>query len=166
MSEKNIDEQLRVLEQMQDKNWQRISFNLRKHLDAWSHDHVKPAWGHMKLSYWPVICNISVDGSTAAEISRKSMITKQNISRTLKELEEHGMIYSQINKNDKRSEVILLTEAGKKLILEANGEALGINEVYKKLVGEKELATTLEVLKKINAYHESLAENENDHPGE
>ena len=156
MGTKDIDEKLRELESAYYKNWQRISFNLRKHLDLWSYSNVNPSWSAMKLSYWPVICNIGVDGSTASELSKKSLINKQNISRTIKELEEHGMIISRLNRNDKRSEVLELTEKGKELVLEANTEVLKINEVYSKLVGQEELETTITVLNKILDYHENM----------
>ena len=154
--EKNIDQQIRDLEGLFEHNWQRISFNLRKHLDAWSHLHVKPSWGNMKLSYWPIFCNIGIDGSTAAELSRKSMINKQNISRTLKELQQHGMIYTEENEKDKRSEVIKLTEEGKVLILEALTDVMKMNDVYSAVVGRKDLETTIRTLNKILNYHDSL----------
>jgi len=155
--ETHIDEKIRALEGMSDRNWQRISFNLRKHLDAWSHLNVKPTWGDMKLSYWPIICNIGVDGSTAAELSRRSMITKQNISRTLKELQAHGMIYTTENKKDKRSEVIKLTEEGKKLILESITDVMHMNDVYSQVVDKEDLEITIRTLNKIIDYHDKMA---------
>jgi DNA-binding MarR family transcriptional regulator len=159
MNLKTIEDQLRELEKKQDKNWQRIIFQFRKHLDIWSHHHIKSPWGQIKLSYWPVICNIAVDGSTVAEISKKSMVTKQNISRTIKELEEHGIIYSTQNKHDKRSEVLCLSDEGKKFVLYANGEVVNMNKIYMDLVGEKDLEITLRVINKLMVYHES--ENNN-----
>ncbi|MFW0717763.1 MarR family winged helix-turn-helix transcriptional regulator [Pedobacter sp. N23S346] len=154
--EKDIDEKLRELEQMHDRNWQRISFNLRKHLDSWSHSNVDPNWKDMKLSYWPVICNIGIDGCTPSEISRKSMIPKQNISRTIKELEALGMVSSKANEADKRSDVIVLTDEGKQLIYETNSHVLEMNDIYREVVGAKELEITLTALNKILAYHENF----------
>jgi DNA-binding MarR family transcriptional regulator len=154
--EKHLDEKIRDMEGMQDRNWQRLIFNLRKHLDSWSHLNVRPSWGGMKLSYWPIICNIGIDGSTPSELSRKSMITKQNISRTIKELEELGMITSKTNEVDKRSDVLILTEEGKKLIYEANSDVLKMNDIYSEIVGAEELEVTLIALNKILAYHEDL----------
>lgn len=160
--EKDIDEKIRDLEGMNDRNWQRIIFNFRKHLDSWSHLNVKPIWGDMKLSYWPIICNVGIDGSTAAELSRKSMINKQNISRTLKELQQHGMIYTKQIKKDKRSELIMLTDDGKMLIYEALSDVVKMNEIYEKVVGKDELEITITALNKILTYHESRINEEKD----
>ena len=157
MGDNRIDEEIRDMEKLHYKNWQRISFNLRKHLDNWSHENVKACWEDMKLSYWPIICNIGIDGSTASELANRSMINKQNMSRTVKELEGHGLITSKMNKNDKRSEVLYLTDAGKKLVFSINKEVQSINDIYKEIVGEKDLEIAIDVLNKILAYHEQLA---------
>jgi len=158
----NIDEQLRAYKNLDEKNWQRIIYQLRRHMDIWAQKTVKPSWGQMKLSYWPVICNIDVEGTTASEIGRKSMVIKQTMSRTLKELEEKGMIISKVNEKDKRSECLELTPTGKRLVLDANIELSKTMTKYKELVGEKDLDTTVNVLNKIIAYHESL-NLEDDH---
>jgi DNA-binding MarR family transcriptional regulator len=150
------DKQLKAFEGLQDKNWQRLIFNLRKHLDFWAHRNIKPHWGQMKISYMPVICNISVDGSTTSELARLTMISKQNMSRTIRELAEKGMIVSKVNSYDKRSEKLELTESGKQLVLDANTDVFRMSTIYKKLVGAKDLEIAVNVLNRIIDYHESL----------
>ena len=154
--EVGIEEKLREFEGLQDKNWQRLIFNLRKHLDIWAHENVDPGWIKMKLSYFPVLCNIAVDGNTPSEISEKSMITKQNVSRTLKELTMHGMVTTIANQDDKRSDIVVLTESGKQTVYEANVNVFKLNDTYAKLVGSKELEITLDAINKIISYHKSL----------
>jgi len=154
--EVGIEEKLREFEGLQDKNWQRLIFNLRKHLDIWAHENVDPGWIKMKLSYFPVLCNIAVDGNTPSEISEKSMITKQNVSRTLKELTMHGMVTTIANQDDKRSDIVVLTESGKQTVYEANLNVFKLNDTYAKLVGSKELEITLDAINKIISYHKSL----------
>lgn len=154
--EVGIEEKLREFEGLQDKNWQRLIFNLRKHLDIWAHENVDPGWIKMKLSYFPVLCNIAVDGNTPSEISEKSMITKQNVSRTLKELTMHGMVTTVANQDDKRSDIVVLTESGKQTVYEANLNVFKLNDTYGKLVGSKELEITLDAINKIISYHKSL----------
>ncbi|SKC45552.1 MarR family winged helix-turn-helix transcriptional regulator [Ohtaekwangia koreensis] len=151
-----IDDQLKEFENNKDRNWQRLIYVLRRHLDLWSPKHVKPQWGQMKVSYWPVICNISAKGSTAMDIARESMVVKQSVSRTIKELEEKGMIMSKTSKDDKRIEYLYLTPSGKQLIADANNQVFSLMETYKDLVGEKNLETTIDVLNKIIKYHEGL----------
>jgi len=158
MNEARIEKQLRAFDGLQDKNWQRLIFNLRKHLDIWAHNNIKPYWGQMKISYMPVLCNITVEGITATELSRLSMTSKQNMSRTIRELEEHGMIIGVANNNDKRSETLKLTSAGKQFLLEANQDVFNLGNMYKNLVGEKDLETTIRVLNRILDFHETFGD--------
>lgn len=160
------EDRLRAYERGKARNWQRLIYVLRKHLDIWGHRNIKPFWGQMKISYMPVICNIGVDGTTAMEISRNSMTVKQTMSRTIKELEEKGMIVSKTNKNDKRSECLELTPAGKKMMLETYAELDKLMETYKELVGEKNLDITINTINKIISYHESLGSHEDEHLGD
>lgn len=153
-----IDDRLKEYEKNRDSNWQRLIFVLRKHLDIWSHQNIKPFWGEIKISHMPVIFNISTEGSTSIEIARKSMTAKQSISRTIKELQEKGFVIPKPMKNDKRSELLELSKEGKKFVLEASDAAARLQENYKQLVGAEKLAIAEEVLNKIIAYHEQLEE--------
>jgi DNA-binding MarR family transcriptional regulator len=153
--EDGIEEKLREFEGLQDRNWQRLIFNLRKHLDIWAHENGEPGWIKMKLSYFPVLCNIAVEGNTPSEIAEKSMITKQNVSRTLKELAMHGMVTTIVNKEDKRSDIVVLTDSGKQTVYEANVNVFKLNEAYAKIVGTKELEITITAINKILDFHKS-----------
>ena len=153
--EKDIDKELLDFERNGSENWQRIIFNLRKQLDIWAHDNIKPIWKDMKLSYMPVMFNISVEGSTASEIAKKSMLPKQTISRSIKELEDKGFIISATSGKDKRIEVLSLTKSGKEFILNAKNETQKMNLIYKQLVGKKDLNTAVRVINSIIDYHES-----------
>jgi DNA-binding MarR family transcriptional regulator len=162
-----MDDQLRHYEQDYENNWQRLSFLLRRHHDIWAHQYIRPYWGgQMKLSYMPVIYNISVDGSTVMDISRNSMTVKQGISRTVKELEEHGMIVPKKNQQDKRSELLELSKKGKQFVLDARKDLEELQAAYKELVGEEELAIAVKVINKIIKYHESQYTGEESNMGE
>ncbi len=161
---RDIDEQLRALErqhdynwEQQDNNWQRIIFKMRRHLEIWNHRYVRGAWGDLKQSYFPVIFNLSVDGITASEMVRRSMAVKQNMSRTIKELEEKGMITSHPLRTDKRSEWLTLTPEGKSIVLDAHQELDKLQETYRQLVGKEDWETTLKVLNKILIYHDNAS---------
>lgn len=153
--ENDIDKELLDFEQNGSENLQRITFNLRKQLDIWTHEHIKPIWKEMKLSYMPVMFNISIEGSTASEIAKNSMLPKQTISRSIKELEEKGFIISTTSGKDKRIELLSLTSSGKEFVLNAKNETHKMNLIYKQLVGEEDLKTALKVINSIINYHET-----------
>jgi len=154
MNNNTIEQQLKKYEKQDDTNWQKLVYTLRRHLDNWGHTAIKSPWGQMKLSYYPVIFNISVDGTTAVDITRRSMVTKQSLSRTVKELEEKGIITTKTDPKDKRSERLCLTQAGKEWVLEAYMQLEKLTNIYIDLIGEKDLLIAATVLGKIIAYHE------------
>jgi DNA-binding MarR family transcriptional regulator len=145
-----------ILQYDDEKNWARLIYIAKKHLDIWSHQNIRPDYGQMKLSYMPLIFNVRQNGITNTEISKKALIAKQAMSRTVKELEEKGLITSQPLKKDKRSYKIHLTDDGKKFVNEANNKMLNLIDAYKNLVGEKEFDITVDVLSKIIRYHEKI----------
>ncbi|MFD1257721.1 MarR family winged helix-turn-helix transcriptional regulator [Mucilaginibacter terrae] len=159
---KTIDERLFEFEKKHENNWQHIIYNLRKHMDFWTTKNVNNPSGKIKHSYLPVLFGIRVNGSTATQIAKRSVVIKQNISRTIKELESIGMVTTRVNKKDKRSDRLDLTPEAKEFILEAHLKVEELQDTYKKLVGERDLEIAKEVVLKIIAYHESLNETNDD----
>ena len=139
-----------------EKNWARLIYIAKRHLDIWSRGNIKPYHGQMKMSYMPLIFNISLNGSTNTELSKRAVIAKQAMSRTIKELEKNGMITSEPIKKDKRSYKVSLTDEGKNFVISANNDFLKLIDEYKKLVGKKEFEITVDVLSKIITYHEQM----------
>ncbi|RFZ83456.1 MarR family transcriptional regulator [Mucilaginibacter terrenus] len=148
-----------------DKNWGRLVVLTKKYFDYWALKTIKPHWNEMKLSYMPVISNVSLKGSTSNEIAKRSLTAKQALSVTIKELERKNMVVTTAAKRDKRSHKINLTEQGKKLMLVANQEINSLTDEYIKLVGKQNFETTLSVLQAINQYHETMnsLSEEDDH---
>jgi DNA-binding MarR family transcriptional regulator len=136
-------------------NWARLFSIYKRHLDNWSHEHVTSSKVEMKLSFMPVIFNISPNGSTNSELSKRSMVLKQAMSRTLKELEDKGLITSMTECKDKRSNKISLTADGKEFVSNANAALENLIDQYVLLVGAEKFQTTIEVLSKIVEYHET-----------
>ena len=156
MTEKNIDEQLSDFELKHKNNWQHLIYNLRKHMDVWNAKNVKAPLWNIKHSYLPVLFNIRVNGTTATQIGQRSMVIKQNMSRTIKEMEKEGIIVVKENRKDKRSECLNLTPEAKEFILETHFKLEKLQDDYKKIVGEQEWQIATQVLVKIIAYHENL----------
>lgn len=100
--------------------------------------------------------NISVDGSSAAEISRKGMAIKDSVSPTIKAMEEKEMV---ISKNNKCSKLLSLTFAGKKIVLGAHLKIEKLTQDDINLVGEQDLKIAIDVIMKVINYHESLNES-------
>ncbi|RYE20275.1 MAG: MarR family transcriptional regulator [Sphingobacteriaceae bacterium] len=103
-----------------------------------------------------------VHGTTATEIGQRSMSFKQNISRTIKELEDKGIIVAGENKEDKRSERLNLTPEAKEFIFETHVKLDQLQEDYIKIVGEQNWQIATDVILKIITYHENLEKDQHN----
>jgi len=137
------------------QNWPWLLSVAKRYFDIWATQHIGPHLTEFKISYMPIVANINPEGSTNKEIAKNAVLAKQGMSRTLKELQEQALIYTEINEQDKRSATIKLTKKGENCMLNAVEEIKQLTNIYKQLVGEKEYNTAIEVLQKIVAYHES-----------
>jgi MarR family transcriptional regulator, organic hydroperoxide resistance regulator len=73
-----------------------------------------------------------------------------SFTRTIKALEEKGLIYRQPNPKDGRGILIYLTENGKQKRAQSKETVLKFNETIKKNISEKKLQHFREVIETIN----------------
>ncbi len=154
--ENSIDDQISAFEEKHKYNWQRLIHRLRRHMDIWTEQNFRSHFTGLKHSYIPVLFSIPLDGSTATQVGKQSLVVKQNISRTIKELENRGMLVAHADEKDKRSERLYLTAAAKEIILKGHLKVERLQDNYRELVGENDWQIATKVLIKILAYHESL----------
>jgi DNA-binding MarR family transcriptional regulator len=74
----------------------------------------------------------------------------RSLTRILKTLEERGTIYREVDKTDKRSVRIFLTQEGKKAREQSRQTVLRFNEVLRKEIPEEKLNVFFEVIQQID----------------
>lgn len=109
------------------------------------------AHGHLnfKKQYMAFLHNIGSNGTTAAELAKVTWVTKQAMSKALKEMEKEGYIRLEPHQRDKRALSIRLTEKGEELIELSQKMAKQLQEEMKEIVGEdavEQLIDTLAIL--------------------
>ncbi len=98
-----------------------------------------------------VLLNLNPNkGTPSTSLGPKMGLESTSLGRTLKSMENNGLISRMPNKEDKRGVFILLTKKGKELraISKKNGNKF--NEVILKKIGKKNLSVFFDVLKSIN----------------
>ena len=103
------------------------------------------------LSQAVVLLNLNPNkGTPSTSLGPKMGLESTSLGRTLKSMENNGLISRMPNKEDKRGVFILLTKKGKELraISKKNGNKF--NEVILKKIGKKNLSVFFDVLKSIN----------------
>jgi DNA-binding MarR family transcriptional regulator len=96
---------------------------------------------------------LSIDkenGTPSTTLGPKMGMESSSLTRTLKSLEEKGLIYRKPNPEDGRGVLIFLTEAGKEKRDLSKKSVIEFNEAIKKNVSAEKLEHFIEVTEKIN----------------
>ncbi|WP_295116781.1 MarR family winged helix-turn-helix transcriptional regulator [uncultured Chitinophaga sp.] len=109
------------------------------------------ALGYENFKMGDMVClaNVSVDGTINNELAKKARITKQAMSKVVKNLENDGYIYTKKHETDNRATVIFLTDRGKDLAIDAFGCVKEIQESYTSIIGEQDADKLKEILTKL-----------------
>ncbi|MCC6726649.1 MAG: winged helix-turn-helix transcriptional regulator [Saprospiraceae bacterium] len=103
--------------QMKRRNVFRVIIRYGKYMaaraEAIAHEHGYP---NFKLMYMGFLANVDPNGSTASELARCIHVTKQAMSKMVKEIEREGYVEFRPHENDGRASVIHLTPRGEDLL--------------------------------------------------
>jgi DNA-binding MarR family transcriptional regulator len=106
------------------------------------------------IIFLPYFMSIGENGISNHELLAKIRVTKQGVSKVVKELERLGLIYTSKNENDARSIMVHLSEKGKvlhKAILKM-GNATA--EEYKKLLGKRKFEQLIDAMLILESHNE------------
>ena len=90
------------------------------------------------------------EGTPSTAISSRMGMEPTSLTRTLKTLEEKGLIYRKKNPDDGRGVLIYLTDLGKEMRAQSKTTVLKFNEVIKQNISEEKLNHFMEVADTIN----------------
>lgn len=91
---------------------------------------------------------LSIDkegGTKSTTLAPKMGMEPSSLTRTLKTMEEKGLIYREPNPNDGRGVLIFLTEFGKEKRAQSKETVLKFNEAIKKNIPDEKMANFIEV---------------------
>ena len=89
---------------------------------------------------------VGPDGTTQATLVKKMGLTKQAVQQLIDDLVEDRVIARKPNPEDKRGNIIVLTQAGLKAIHDASKVKRLIEKSYSKLIGPENLAALVKQL--------------------
>lgn len=90
------------------------------------------------------------EGTPSTAISSRMGMEATSLTRTLKTLEEKGLIIRKKNPNDGRGVLIYLTDFGKKMRAQSKETVLKFNETIRQNIAEEKLQNFIEVADIIN----------------
>jgi DNA-binding MarR family transcriptional regulator len=134
MKENTIDYTLRA-------TWQAVSRMYNEEASKYE--------GSMSVGF--TLLSIDKEGGTpSTTLGPKMGMEATSLTRTLKSMEEKGLIYREPNPNDGRGVLIFLTEFGKEKRALSKATVLKFNECVKNNVSEEKLKHFMEVSDVIN----------------
>jgi DNA-binding MarR family transcriptional regulator len=134
----------------------KLLYILKRQTDSWADSKIGALVpGEFNLTFMPYFMNIGNEGISNHDLVNKIRVTKQGVSKTIKELERLKLVYTSKNEKDARSIMINLTEQGKDLheAIRKMGDQL-TNE-YVQLLGEKKYGQFIDSWIKLSNWHEN-----------
>lgn len=101
------------------------------------------------------LVHIDLDGSTINELAARGGITKQAVSKIVKELQEEGYVETERHPGDARSVVVRITDKGARFMLDWKDGADRIDAEFTKILGAERLDTLKDLLFELVNHHET-----------
>lgn len=158
MKQTETDKRLLDFYRQKQKSFAKLISLLKRHFDAWAmNEFAAHGYGDFKIGYMPLIMNIQPEGITNNELAKKAKVTKQAMSKVVKELTEADYIRTETHGKDKRSSILYLTAKGKKLVLAARERVVELEKEYESVLGKRKFAEMKEMLTQLVDYHDAKA---------
>lgn len=133
----------------------KLVYLLKRLMDEWNEKQLCGIDDHaFKYAHLPLFMSIGKSGISNNELAEKLNVTKQATSKIIKELESTNMVKSEKSLTDARSVTLHLTPEGETYYQHIKTQITNLEERYKKLVGEKNYETAIDVMLKLIAFHE------------
>jgi DNA-binding MarR family transcriptional regulator len=149
----SLDQKLKDTEYIKAHSWGKIVTFMKRQFDQWATEKLAEHGYHaFKMAYMPVLMNIKSEGTNNNELAKLARVTKQAMSKVARELIESGYIKTKTDPSDKRSTIFMLTDKGKKLVIEARLCVKDLMDEYRQLIGAEEYDRILQALIRILEY--------------
>lgn len=133
----------------------KLLYILKRHTDKAANTYLASLVpGDFNMTFMPYFMNIGPEGISNHDLVTKIMVTKQGVSKTVKELERLGLVYTGKSDTDARSIMIHLTAEGKTSYEAVKKMANQVTEEYIKLIGAKKYEIFIDTCIKISQWHE------------
>ncbi len=104
----------------------------------------------MTRTEWRVFAHLGeAEMMTATEITQASKLHKTKISRAVFSLEKRGWLIRTTDAEDRRINSLMLSKSGRSVYKELSAEAFAFNKKIEKILGAKEFADGLAVLRRL-----------------
>jgi DNA-binding MarR family transcriptional regulator len=158
----SLDKRLRDTEYIKSHSYGKLLTYLKRQFDQWVSEALEArGYADFKIAYIPFIMNIDPEGTNNNDLAKRAKVTKQAMSKVAKDLQELGYIESKIDKRDKRSTIFILTDKGKKFVIEARLCVKSLMDEYRDSIGKK-FDTMLETMIQLIEYNDKKLQDRDE----
>jgi DNA-binding MarR family transcriptional regulator len=155
-----LDEKLTQTEFIKLHSWGKIVTYLKRQFDHWTTAQLMAhGYKNFKIAFMPVLMNISANGINNNELAKRARVSKQAMSKVLKELSKNGYVKMKTDPSDKRSSVVMLTDKGKTFVIDARLCVKGLMDDYRKEFGKDKFDQHLEFMLKIIEFNDERSKD-------
>ena len=157
----SLDEKLVGTEYIKVRSWGKIVSYLKRQFDNWTNAQLAArGYKNFKIAYMPVLMNITVEGINNNELAKRARVSKQAMSKVLKELTAFGFVKTKTDPADKRSSIVLLTDKGKKMVIDARLCVNALTDEYRKKFGKERFEQNIDFLLEVIQYNDERAKDD------
>ena len=106
---------------------------------------------NFKLGDMVLLVHIDAQGTINNDLARKARISKQAMSKVVKNLEADNYIGTRKHDTDNRASIIFLTEKGKEFMINAYEAVDEVQDLYAGIIGEEAFTQLKTILKQLTA---------------
>jgi len=150
MLSKEINEKLHSKRPKRNENVGRLVYALYRYFVCWQEERCPNNYlFHLKPSHVALLANISMYGGTNKELAQRAIVSKQAMSKLLNETLKEGIIEMEKDKNDNRSNTVVLTDKGAELLISTWENNHLLIEDFEKHLGKPKAQLLLELLSEL-----------------
>lgn len=112
----------------------------------------------LSIPAWRVVATLGqYDYRTARDIAAHGVMHKSTVSRAVASLEQRGLIARRPNKDDRREELLELTDEGREIYQALAPEALAFEERFVSVLTEEEQKLLVALIDRLSGHARQLA---------
>ncbi|MBH0067039.1 MarR family winged helix-turn-helix transcriptional regulator [Pseudoalteromonas sp. NZS100] len=105
----------------------------------------------LNIPQWRILANLAQYGqSNAKDLCTQANMDKSTVSRAVKVLIDRGLVRSELNKQDKRAALLVLSQAGQSLYEQITPDALNWEKQLLSTLTNEEYEVLVSILEKLN----------------
>ncbi|MCO4291517.1 MarR family winged helix-turn-helix transcriptional regulator [Solitalea sp. MAHUQ-68] len=145
--------QLEQLKDLRKKSLSRTVHNLRMHLSSRLTKRIhEMGYPSCSFQHTAIFANIDIEGTNIVTLADRANISKQAMSKLVKDIEEMGYVETIKDPKDSRALLVILTDLGAELIINVQSCIKEIKDEVESVISKDKLDTFMSIATEINEY--------------